>query len=577
MFKTIYSRINPTSEAFMKQLPAHLQKYVVEQNYEKYTSQDQACWRYIMRQLKAFLGQHAHECYLEGLEKTGIEVDRIPRIEEISRSLEKFGWRALPVSGFIPPAAFMELQSLGVLPIASDMRTLEHLSYTPAPDIVHEAAGHAPILINKDFADYLKKYAQVAKNAIISKEDLELYDAIRELSDVKENPKSTSGDISAAQAKLEKVSRSMTHVSEATELGRMNWWTAEYGLIGNPDSPKIFGAGLLSSVGEAKHCLDPQVKKFQLTVDCIQQSYDITEPQPQLFVTPDFQTLSQVLEEMADKMAFRTGGRSGVAKAIEAQTVNTVKFDSGIQISGLFSELILDAEGLPAYLRTTGPSQLSFEGVELEGHSKSYHAQGYGTPVGSLKNEMATLDLPLGSSLRLQFTSGVTVEGLLKGRLVKNSKPVLLTFEGCTVKFKDRILFEPSWGLFDLALGTQITSVSGGPADREAYGVLEDFPARKVPAPTWSDDQLELYSIFSQIRKAREAKDSSRLTEIAEKLELKFSMEWLPRLEILEILNFLQSNDGLASSLKKQLDRIAMAQPSAREVISDGLKLSTHL
>lgn len=126
-------------------LPFHLKKYIVEQDYDKYTSRDHAVWRYILRQLKNFLGTHAHESYLAGLEKTGIEIEQIPRIENISAHLEKFGWRALPVSGFIPPAAFMELQSLNILPIASDMRSLDHLLYTPAPDIVHEAAGHAPI------------------------------------------------------------------------------------------------------------------------------------------------------------------------------------------------------------------------------------------------------------------------------------------------------------------------------------------------------------------------------------------------------------------------------------------------
>ncbi|MCK6596989.1 MAG: aromatic amino acid hydroxylase [Bdellovibrionaceae bacterium] len=283
----------------MENLPQHLRKYIVEQDYSKYTPIDHAVWRFILRQLKKFLKVNAHECYLEGLEKTGITEDRIPSIAELSKNLEKFGWRALPVSGFIPPAAFMELQSLSVLPIASDMRSLEHLLYTPAPDIVHEAAGHAPILIHPEFSNYLKKYAQVAKKALISKEDLELYEAIRILSDIKENPHSNSEQIMEAEENLKFKSKSITHVSEASLLSRMNWWTAEYGLIGSLDKPKIFGAGLLSSVGESKWCLSDAVKKIPLSLDCLNYSYDITEPQPQLFVTPNFQTLTLVLEQMA--------------------------------------------------------------------------------------------------------------------------------------------------------------------------------------------------------------------------------------------------------------------------------------
>ena len=191
--------MNPTSDI---SIPAHLQEFIVEQNANEYQPVDQAVWRYSLRQLKNFLADNAHSCYLDGLEKTGVTVNDIPSIESMSQKLQEFGWSAVPVSGFIPPAAFMEMQSLGILPIASDMRSIDHIFYTPAPDIVHEAAGHAPILIHPDFAKYLKQYAQVAKNAIVSSEDLALYEAIRELSDVKEHPNSTPEDIQKASDEL---------------------------------------------------------------------------------------------------------------------------------------------------------------------------------------------------------------------------------------------------------------------------------------------------------------------------------------------------------------------------------------
>src|SRR5687767_9887505 len=149
----------------MANVPAHLRKYCVQQNVTRYTFIDHAVWRFIMRQLKSYLSQNAHPGYAEGLLKTGINTEKIPSVEEIDKHLQAFGWSAVPVSGFIPPAAFMELQSLGILPIASDMRTVDHLDYTPAPDIVHEAAGHAPILIDPEFSEYLHRYASVASKA----------------------------------------------------------------------------------------------------------------------------------------------------------------------------------------------------------------------------------------------------------------------------------------------------------------------------------------------------------------------------------------------------------------------------
>ncbi len=364
----------------VSKIPSHLKRYVVDQNYARYTPVDQAVWRYILRQLKDFLSKNAHPCYSEGLEKTGIEVDRIPHIDLMSEKLQEFGWVAVPVSGFIPPAAFMEMQSLGILPIASDMRTLDHLLYTPAPDIVHEAAGHAPILIQPEFANYLKRYAQVAKRAISDKQDLQQYEAIRILSDLKEDPNSTRDQIIEAEQQLDKVTNSITHISEAALLGRMNWWTAEYGLIGTLDQPKIFGAGLLSSVGEARECLKPHVKKIPISIQCVDYAYDITEMQPQLFVTESFEQLGVILDEFAETMSFRRGGKLGLDRAIQAETVNTVQLNSGIQISGQLKNYLTDQDDKdrPMYLQFTGPCQHSNKETQLHGHGRDHQPHGFG-------------------------------------------------------------------------------------------------------------------------------------------------------------------------------------------------------
>jgi phenylalanine-4-hydroxylase len=568
-------------------LPTHLRKYIVEQHYEKYTPVDQAVWRYILHQLKAFLSTHAEQSYVEGLEKTGIDIDRIPRIEDISAKLQKFGWRALPVSGFIPPAAFMELQALGVLPIASDMRTLDHLLYTPAPDIVHEAAGHAPILVNPEFAAYLKDYAQVAKKAIISKEDLDLYEAIRDLSDLKENPGSTEAEIKAAEQKLDQVSKSITNISEASELSRMNWWTAEYGLIGDIKNPKIFGAGLLSSMGESRMCLSDKVKKIPLTVDCIKMGYDITEQQPQLFVTPDFKTLVKVLHEMADQMAFKIGGLPALKKALDAQSVNTVELNSGLQISGQVVEAVLFDKGELAYLRMNGPTQLSYKDKELPGHDKTYHAHGFGTPVGNLKDyptkspsdlaasEWAFIGVEPGKIATLEFTSGVIVTGKVEKRLVQDGKTLLLTLTNAKAQFQDRILFDPSWGTFDMALGSSVPSVFGGPADRIAYGDTTDFVAKRVPAPRYSEQELKLHKQFQALRNLRETNVSganleSELQNLMVIQDKEFPQDWLLRLEAIELL---PETSGLYKKLKGQLEDLKKQDAETKSMIEDGLKI----
>ena len=99
--------------------------------------------------------------------------------------LRDLDWRAVVVDGFIPPAIFMEFQALKILVIALDMRSADHLLYTPAPDIVHESAGHAPFIVDIDYAEFLQRFGEVGMKAISTKADLEQYEVIRQLSILK--------------------------------------------------------------------------------------------------------------------------------------------------------------------------------------------------------------------------------------------------------------------------------------------------------------------------------------------------------------------------------------------------------
>ncbi|MDA9363835.1 aromatic amino acid hydroxylase, partial [Polaribacter sp.] len=192
-----------------RKLPKHLHKFVVNQPYNEYTPQNQAVWRYVMRMNIDYLSRVAHESYVKGLEATGISVDEIPRMDGMNRILKEIGWAAVSVDGFIPPNAFMEFQAYNVLVIASDMRTINHIAYTPAPDIIHEAAGHAPIIANPEYAEYLRRFGEIGSKAISSAKDYEMYEAIRLLSILKENPNSPEKEIIAAQKQVEYLQENM--------------------------------------------------------------------------------------------------------------------------------------------------------------------------------------------------------------------------------------------------------------------------------------------------------------------------------------------------------------------------------
>lgn len=580
-----------TYEDVRKNLPTHLQQYIVDQDYSRYTPIDQAAWRFSLRQLKSYLSKNAHAVYVDGLKKTGIRVDSIPRIDEMCEKLQTFGWYALPVSGFIPPAAFMELQSLNILPIASDMRSVDHILYTPAPDIVHEAAGHAPILVDEKFANYLKSYAQVAKKAIISSEDLAQYEAIRDLSDIKEDPHSTPQQIRAAEEHLNQVNQSISHISEAALLGRMNWWTAEYGLIGDPQQPKIFGAGLLSSVGESRSCLSPNVKKIPLTVDCVETSYDITEPQPQLFVAHDFDDLTRVLKDLEARLAFRIGGVIALERMQKAKTVNTVELDSGLQISGKLKDFMVDTNNAPFFIRFEGPCQLACKDKEIPGQGIHHHPHGFSSPIGLLQNSSRPLshwtdeDLKAAkilenTSVTLRFTSGIVVEGILQKKIREQNSLLLLSFTDCTVAYKEQTLFDPSWGTFDMAVGNAIPSVYAGPADRDRYGTSETFAKKTIPRKNYSHQEKLNFALYASIREMREhpaLATESAMASVFNELKDHFPNEWLAFVELLEISFLHPTLKTFTATCKQELERIQREHPTKTEYISLGMAIADEV
>lgn len=577
-------------------IPPHLRRYLVEQDYPNYTPIDHAVWRFCMRQLTAFLTVHGHDSYIPGLAATGISTEYIPKISDMNDKLRHFGWRAAAVSGFIPPAAFMELQSIGVMPIGAVMRTLEHLAYTPAPDIVHEAAGHAPIISNAEFAAYLQRYAQVARKAVISKLDLALYEAIRDLSDLKEEPSSTPTQIAAAETALTAAAKAIDRPSEAALLGRLNWWTAEYGLIGSIDAPKIYGAGLLSSVAESQWCLTDKVRKLPLTIDCVDVDYDITEPQPQLFVTPDFATLSRVLDELAERMAFRRGGMAGLQTIREAATVNTVEFNSGVQMSGVLTRVLTtplpasptrgEEQGLPIYLQFTGPVQLAYRDQQLPGHDTGRHIHGFGAPVGLLHgnprclsewtaDELTAHDIVPGRRAALDYVSGVMVRGTVRDVVQCDGRTIVITFSDCTVLHQGATLFDPAWGEYDLAIGATIPTVFGGAADREAYGEVESFVAKVIPPRQYTPQERALHRLYADARALRSLRkpDVAALSDIAARLDREFPDDWLLRIELLELAAAWNADAAWIVPTRAQLVARAATDAACGESIKQGLAL----
>ena len=565
--------------------PKHLLQFAVDQRYDDYTLVDHAVWRFIMRQNIFFLKEYAHKVYFQGLLDTGISFERIPRIQEMNDILAKIGWGAVAVDGFIPPAAFMEFQAYKVLVIACDMRQIHHIEYTPAPDIVHEAAGHAPIIVDREYSKYLQRFGEVGAKAMSSKKDFELYQAIRHLSILKEQPNSDPKEIEEVTKLVEHRQKNLGDPSEMALLSRLHWWTVEYGLIGPVENPKIYGAGLLSSIGESVSCLEPHVRRIPYSIDAMNQPFDITTKQPQLFVCRDFQHLKDVLEEFASKMAYQVGGLEGINKAIECNNVATCEYSSDLQVSGVFTEAITDEKNSPVYLRTTGKSALAFGNKELPGHGINYHKEGFGSPVGKWRqtttppelltdNDLRELGIVQGKETKLEFVSGIVVEGKIDEIVRRDRRLVLITFSNCRTKYGDRILFDPDWGAYDMAVGERISSVFNGAADKDAYNQVALVPKERTIKVPSDAKRKKLENLYAQVRKIRESKTGyERLGEIWETQQAEHPGDWLLSMEIFEILDTIDQQPDLKAKIEKFLNQKKATTKDLSTLIGWGFRL----
>ena len=571
------------SNPILDKLPGHLKQYIKPQNYTDYTAINQAVWRYVMRKNVDYLSQVAHGSYMDGLQQTGISIDHIPNMYGMNRILKDLGWAAVAVDGFIPPAAFMEFQAYNVLVIASDIRQLEHIEYTPAPDIIHEGAGHAPIIANPEYAEYLRRFGEIGCKAVSSAKDFELYEAVRHLSIIKEAKGTNPLEIEKAEKHIEELQKNMGEPSEMALIRNLHWWTVEYGLIGTVDNPKIYGAGLLSSIGESAWCMTEEVKKIPYSIAAAHTAFDITKPQPQLFVTPDFAFLNQVLEDFANTMALRTGGLKGIQKLIHSRELGTIELSTGLQISGNF-EYVIAHDSNPVYFQTTGKSALAFREKELVGQDTNKHATGFGSPIGRLKGiniaieEMSPRDLKAynifeGEVVSLDFVGGINVSGkIITGTRNLQGQIILITFENCTVSHQGKILFQSEKELYNMAIGEHIVSAYNGPADVKSFDLLDHELSKTISnKDDLSDSGIELY--YQQIRDFREGKNTTiSRNKVFKEVKVRFPKDWLLSVELYE-LAIANGDTNFALEIKDHLEHVKRNQPNLGHLIDDGLSL----
>jgi phenylalanine-4-hydroxylase len=244
--------------------------YLIQQDWAAYTHEQHAVWAELVRRRMPQLAQHACAEYLDGFQQIGLREDSIPNLAEVNKRLApRTRWNATPVSGFLPPDAFFEMLAARKFPTTTWLRSRDSLEYTPEPDIFHDVFGHVPMHAHPVFADFLAHY----------------------------------GRICAALTDKDKLER----------MGRLFWFTVEFGVIRQNGEIKLYGSGLISSHGESNYVIEgaragsksrrgPEIRDFDLD-QVLDQQFLVSEMQKVLYAVESFDQIYEATQQAEEKLA----------------------------------------------------------------------------------------------------------------------------------------------------------------------------------------------------------------------------------------------------------------------------------
>ncbi len=226
-------------------------KRPTEQVYSNYTAEDFHVWKTLYNRQMATLRTTVSQAYLDALNVVGFNANEIPDFKKVDARLKPLtGWGIQVVPNISPQKEFFEFLTKKKFTATCWLRTFEQLDFLEEPDMFHDVFAHVPLLSNKAYCDFFHGIGEIAMEHI-------------------DNPKAIE------------------------MLGRIYWFTVEFGLIREKGELKIYGAGIISSHGETEHSLHDKTKKFDFDVatifhtsfrtDIMQDKYCIIDSFDQLY------------------------------------------------------------------------------------------------------------------------------------------------------------------------------------------------------------------------------------------------------------------------------------------------------
>ncbi|MCA9299313.1 MAG: phenylalanine 4-monooxygenase [Phycisphaerales bacterium] len=238
-----------------------IETFFITQHFERYTADDHRVWGEMYARLADWLDESASAVYMNGLRLLELDRAQVPRCTDVNAKLGPLtGWQSRPVPGYLPAKAFFACLAKRTFPTTITVRPRELMDYLPEPDIFHDVFGHVPLHADPVFAEFLQTYGEAALRC--------------------EDP---------------------VHIER---LGRLFWFTVEFGLIEEGGRTKLYGSGLISSIGESRHAIEsPYVDRRPFDLDRVCEThFEIDHYQPILYVLDSFEQLRDAMNLYADRV-----------------------------------------------------------------------------------------------------------------------------------------------------------------------------------------------------------------------------------------------------------------------------------
>jgi len=226
--------------------------FTIDQDWRRYTPAEHDRWDQLFKRSQAILRNRACDEFVAMIERLELSQSGIPDMEKLSDRLAKLtGWRVVPVIELVPDDVFFSHLANRRFPAGAFIRSEAEMDYLQEPDVFHDIFGHVPLLANPVYADFMQAYGQGGNRALA--------------------------------------------LGRLANLARLYWYTIEFGLIRTAAGLRIFGAGIMSSVGESVFALEsysPNRIAFNLE-RVMRTKYVIDDFQQTYFVIDSFEKLLQ--------------------------------------------------------------------------------------------------------------------------------------------------------------------------------------------------------------------------------------------------------------------------------------------